>query len=181
MMGFKSEFEYPSQLMRSMSHKGISQDGQKGSTIALMKNGNQHTMKVPIIIPRVFTVLRSRAKASFLFASVFFSCLFSNRGTEFGVLGRGRLFLELLWTSMISRDSPSSACFTAPFTHAAGLGSTVLFQFLPSSPFARLQGAGDTVRHFTLFFSGFRTVLRMRNLAALKMRPYRTSMRIRGM
>lgn len=180
-MGFKRELEYPSQSITSLSHKGIWQDGQKGITSALMKNGSQHRMKVPIIMPRVFTVLRSRAMASFLFASVFFSCLFSSRGTEFGVLGNGKLFLELLWTSMISRESPSSACLIAPFTHAAGLGSTALFQFLPSSPFVRLKSAGDTVKHFTLFFSGFRTVLRMRNLAALNMRPYNTSMRIRGM
>lgn len=150
-----------------------------------MKKGSQQRMKVPMMMPRVLTVLRSRASAIFRLVSVAFSCLFSNSGTVLGALGSGRLPLKLLCTSIISRDSPSSACFTAPLTFGSGCGSTLLFHDLPcaSRGVFRWNIAGDKAKQEsdTFCFSVLRTVRLIRNLAALKMRPYKTSMSVRGM
>ncbi|KAK0133402.1 hypothetical protein N1851_031087 [Merluccius polli] len=169
---------------------------QKGMTRATMKKGSQQKIKVPMMMPSVFTVLRSRAIAIFRFASVAFSRRLSKSGApgELGVSASGRPRLEPPpppRASMISSDSPSSACRTAPFAPHGGLGSTPRFQLFaaspppppPPPPLLVWNSAGESARHEsdTFFFSVLRTVLRMRKRAALKMRPYSTSMRISGM
>jgi hypothetical protein len=59
MTGFKNELKYPSQLKTLVITGGMTSSSTNGLITARIKNGNQHAVKPPIIIPRVLIAFES--------------------------------------------------------------------------------------------------------------------------
>lgn len=58
-MGLSTELIYPNQVMKLENLLEGQHTGQKGMITYIRKNGNQHTTKTPIMIPKVLAALLS--------------------------------------------------------------------------------------------------------------------------